>query len=235
MKRDLNMKKFIAIALALCTLLSFVSCGLLTGFDAKGLVQGNLDSIFLNKHSSEYLKRVDLTEEDAQKEYRQGLEIEAQYFASYWGIVEEDFGEVYEDLDEALKNDIVELLDDIYSHTKYELGDVTSSSDRYTVEVTVYPIDIYEKAIDAIENYMPYNAWLDKYENVDTAGLSASEYAAYTTEYGNAIVGLVRTQLNNIGYKDAKSFAIRVERVDEVWGINQEDFDMFDSYVIYYG
>ncbi len=229
------MKKLNFIFVVLCMLVCFVSCSLFSGFDAKGLIQGNLDSVFLNKHSDEYLSMVNLTKEEAQAEYQNGLQIEAQYFASYWGIVEEEFGETYEELDEALKNAIVALLDQIYSHTKYEIGEVTSSSEHYTVEVIVYPIDIYERALNEIENYAPYIAWLDKYADVDVSTFSTAEYAAYTTEYGNVIVDLVKTQLSSINYKDAKSFAIRIDLIDDIWSINQEDFNMFDSYVIYYG
>ncbi len=229
------MKKLSFIFVVLCILVCFVSCSLFSGFDAKGLIQGNLDSVFLNKHSDEYLNMVNLTKEEAQAEYQSGLQIEAQYFASYWGIVEEEFGETYEELDEELKNNIVALLDKIYSYTKYEIGEVTSSSEQYTVEVIVYPIDIYEKALNEIEDYAPYISFWNKYADIDISSLSDAEYAAYTTEYGNIIVDLVKTQLSNVGYKDAKSFAIRIDLIDDMWSINQEDFNTFDSHVIYYG
>ncbi len=228
-------KLIVSIALSLVLLLCLSSCSLFGGFDAKGLVEGNLDSVFLNEHSSEYLRMVDISREEAEADYRAGLEVEAAIFASYWGIVEEAYGESYEDLDEGLKNDIIELLDDIYSHTKYEVGEVTSSSKLYTVEVTVYPIDVLEQAYYAIEEYTPYLTWLEKYAEVDITTMTNAEYATYTTEYGNAIVGLVREQLDNVGYTDARSLAIRVEKVDDYWTINAEDFDTFDYYVIYYG
>lgn len=88
------MKKFttcvLAAVLAIGMLLS-TGCSL---FSDEGrvtdLVQGNLDHVYLGKYDENYLSLVESTEEEAETEYQAGLRYEAEYFAYYFGILDED-------------------------------------------------------------------------------------------------------------------------------------------------
>ena len=57
---------------------------------------------------------------------------------------------------------------------------------------------------------------------------------AYTHEYGRVIVQMMYDRLPNIGYMDEKSMVLQVETIDGVMSINDDDFGIFDSYVISY-
>ena len=230
-------KRFVLLSLVLCTMIALTACNLsplLRGFDVEGYVTGNIDSIYLNKHSKTYLEIVDTTEEIAKQDYLDGLNVAAEYFALYWGIVEPDYGERYDDLSDALKKKITDLLDEIYSHTKYTIGSSSKTDDGYTVEVFVSPINIMELAYDAAADYAPLQAFLNKYADTDFNAMSDADYWAYTHEYGNVIVQLVRDQLPNLGHKDTKSLVMRIEKEDGFYTINNEDWNLFDSYVIYF-
>ena len=75
------MKKIKVIAIVLAAVLCM---GLLSGcgsFSATELVKNNLDLIYLNQYTDDYLTRVGLDKEQADQEYESGLEVEAEYFA----------------------------------------------------------------------------------------------------------------------------------------------------------
>lgn len=230
-------KRAFALGLALVMAVGLSACTGSSEKDVTTLVQGNIDEIYLGEFDADYLKMVDSTEEEAQQAYLDGLEVEAEYFANYWGIVDASYGESYEDLDESLQSDIVDLYKEIYSKSKYEIQPAAKQSDgSYTVKVLVDPIDIMEQAVDLYTNdeYEPLNEFWDKYAETDFSVMSDEDYNAYTYEYGELVVQLVRDQLPNLGYKEQKSQAIQVEKTDDIWSINADDWGIFDSYVIYY-
>ena len=75
-------KKLTVLILTLCAIL-LCSCA---SFDAAGLLQGNLDLIYLNQYTDAYLESVDLTAEEADQQYADGIEAELEYFADYFDI-----------------------------------------------------------------------------------------------------------------------------------------------------
>lgn len=230
-------KRAVALGVALVMAVGLSACTGSSEKDVTTLVQGNIDEIYLGKFDADYLEMVDSTEEEAKQAYLDGLEVEAEYFANYWGIVDASYGESYEDLDESLRADIVDLYKEIYSKSKYEIQPASKQSDgNYTVKVLVDPIDIMEQAVDLYTNdeYEPLNEFWDKYAQTDFSTMSDEDYNAYTHEYGQVVVQLVRDQLPNLGYKEQKSQVLQVEKKDDVWSINADDWGIFDSYVIYY-
>lgn len=233
-----NLKRKAAVlVLMLCMLFSLTACKSSGVEEATTLVQGNIDVIYLGKYDPEYLKLVNSTEETAEQDYLAGLEVEAEYFSYYWGIVDSDLGETYEDLDESFRAELVELYREIYSHSKYEVQEAVKQSDTsYAVKVLIDPIDIMDQAVTLYENdeYEPLNEFRAKYADTDFSLMSDEEYMDYTHEYGEIIVQLVRDQLPNLGYMEQKSQTIQVESVNGVQSINDDDWGIFDSYVIYY-
>ena len=75
------MKRYIKKGLAL-TLSALLCLGVLAGcgssFSATDLVKGNLDLIYLNQYSSEYLDSVNLTKEEADQQYEDGIAVEVE-------------------------------------------------------------------------------------------------------------------------------------------------------------
>ena len=103
------------------------------------LVQGNLDELYLGQYNEDFLQLVDITEAEAEQNYLDGLDVEAQFFAQYFLI---------ENLTDDIKAEIVDLYKEIYSHSRYEVGEATEvDEDTYGVPVTIYPIDIMQSPL----------------------------------------------------------------------------------------
>lgn len=220
----------VALALALSLLMS--GCGLLSmlgGTDEamRDLVQGNLDEIYLGQYNEEFLELTNTTEAEAEQYYLDGLNLEAQYFAQYFLI---------ENLTDEIKAEIVELYKDIYSHSKYEVGEAAKiDDDTYGVPVTVYPMDIIQNVFDEV------SAALDEYN----AGFSDEEYneiisdedayAAYDAGWAEIVIGMVRDAVPGIGYLDPVDMVVQVQLGDdEYWSIADNDFSEVDATMIYY-
>lgn len=242
-------KRVLAVVLALCAMMSLSACGSLgdvvgdvvgglVGEDfATTLVQGNLDAVYLKQFNEDYLETVVDTTEELEQQYLDGILYEAEYFSHYWGIIYSENGETYQDLDESLRASIEELYKEIYSKSKYEVREAARMDENsYAVKVLVDPIDIMEQASDLYhsDEYEPLNTFWTKYAEADLNAMSEEEYWAYTNEYGQVIVQMVKELLPELGYKEQKSQTIQVELVDDYWSINGDDFSVLDSYIIYY-
>ena len=132
-------KPLLALVLAAVMALSLAGCGTLMTDSVGALVQGNLDELYLGQYNEDFLQLVDITEAEAEQNYLDGLDVEAQFFAQYFLI---------ENLTDDIKAEIVDLYKEIYSHSRYEVGEATEvDEDTYGVPVTIYPIDIMQSPL----------------------------------------------------------------------------------------
>lgn len=222
---------FIAIALVLA--LSLSGCGVLSLLGAdptesvRTLVQGNLDEIYLGKYNSDFLELTDTTEEEAEQNYLDGLAVEAQVFAQLCSI---DY------LTDELEAEVVDMYKEIYSHSKYELGEVQKiDDDTYGVQLTIYPIDIMQQLIDASGAAAEeFNAQYSEEEQA-LINSDADAYAAYDEAWARMTIELCRSLIPNIGYMDPVTMLVQVVRdTDGLWVIDDNDFNEIDLNIIYY-
>lgn len=227
-----TVKRAAALGLALCLALGLSACGDKESEQVQKLVQGNLDVIYLNKADPEYLELVESSENEAEQDYLDGLEAEAEYFSRYFSIVNTDYNESYDDLSDELKQAIMDLYDEIYSHTKYEVQPAVKQDDgSYTVKVLIDPINIMQLASDAADSYEAFDEINAKYPDQ----MTDEEWAAYNNEYGMACVDLVRSQMDSLGYLDQKSIVLQYEEdADGYMSINEDDWRKIDEYIIAY-
>ena len=208
-------KRLAALALALALALSLAGCGAMEDV-SRTLVQGNLDEIYLGKYSDEFLELVDITADEAEANYLQGPQTEAEFFTYYFDITYPT---------EELTNELVELYKEIYSHSRYEVGESTKVDDTtYGVQLTIYPIDIMQKVVDQSE---PVITVLNN-QTFDT-------YEAYDAAWAEAFIQLCRDNLDSVGYLDPVEMVVQVKRDDNnVWTIYEDDFQDIDLAMIHY-
>lgn len=229
-----KLKKCLALFVAgVCLLSSLTGCRKAASVIVTSMVQWNMDAVYLGKYDETWIKMVETTKEQCEEDYLTGLEAEAEYFCYYWGITDDYVA--YTDLNEEFRSAVVELLKEIYSHSKYEIQSaVAQGSDSYAVKVIVEPIDIMDQVNNSYDTASVLSAFWEKYTDEDINNMTDEEYIAFSMEYGNIILYLVHEQLDNIGYMDAKTQTVQVELVNDTWTINNDDFIVFDSYIIYY-
>lgn len=221
-----SVKRIAAFVLTLVIAVSLTACGGgVTADDAKMLVQGNLDELYLGKFDADYLKLVDSSEEESQQSYQDGLEVEAEVFAYYFDI---------ENLTDELKAEIVDLYKDIYAQSKYTVGDASKLDEStYAVKVTVSPLDIFVLVNDAFDEAL--QPFYDKYASVDISAMSDDEYDAYDKEWAEAVINLCKEKLPEMGYLEERSLVIQVTLdEDDYWTMSGDDFYNLDEIIIEY-
>lgn len=234
------MKKSLISILILFIAIGLFACG---GTDTmRTLLNGNLDAIYLGKASQEYLDIINSTPEEEEKDYLEGLERESEFFCYYFDIIDSSLGESYETMRDETKTRIIDMYKQIYDKSKYETEKSIKQADgSYIVNLTIEPIDIMEQVYNDLINgtYAPYEEFNEKYKDTNFNAMSDDEFAKfleeYTDEYANIIIDCVYSHLPNLGYTEAKKIPVRIQRdSDEVYSINQDDWNKIDDYMIYY-
>lgn len=217
------MKKMLALVLG-----AAVCAGLLTGcgssISASEIVKNTLDAVYLDQYTDDFLKRIDLTKEEAHQGYEQGIQTEVQYFAGYFNI----------DLDlcdSSISDEIADLYHQIYPHSKYEVGDTSINGETYLVSLTVYPIDVIDQAMahstEFAENWQ---------ERIDSGEFDNMTVAQAEEAWANAIIDLVSVQLDSIGYLEPQTISVQlVKDGDGFYSIDSGDFERIDALMIDYG
>lgn len=218
-----TMKKVLALVLGAVLCLGVLAgCG--SSFSAADLVQGNLDLIYLNKYTEDYLKSVDLTASQADEQYEAGIAVEVDYFSTYFELV-------LESCDESIEPQLIEMYHQIYDHSKYEVGGVSKNGDTYLVELTVYPIDIMQKVVEEdLDGFL--TTWS---ERISAGEIDVNDEAALETAWAQSVIDLVSARISTIGYLDAETISVQVVKNEEgVYTIDDSDFSCIDSLIISY-
>ena len=209
-----------ACAAVLSLLIVFCSCSA-SRSHIGAYVQGSLDSMYLNKNSEEYLEMVGSTVAECEKEYEQYIRNEVEYFEAFMDISNVS-DETYQRMADIFKN--------LYSKCRYEVGEVTKSSDRYLVSVTVYPIDVISKAeeekIPAFEK-----AFGDKMANGKFDKLSDLEREEL---WADGIISAVGSEMDNLGYLEPVTISLQVIEEEDGYILSSDDLVRMDELVIQY-
>ena len=212
----------ILTALLLC-MTALCGCG--DSFDAAALLRGNLDLIYRNEYTPEFLESAGFSPEEAEQKYRDGIEAELEVFGDYFGVDLTLCGE-------EAKEKIRAFYRTAYSHAKYEVGSAVKGEDVYTVEVTVQPIDIMQKfrQLDA-DAFMA--AWELRYRSGEFDAMSSGEYE---TAWLTAVLEALRPRLEDVGHLAAETVPVRVEKSGEdgVYSVSAEDLGRIDGLMIGY-
>lgn len=213
-------KRVCVCAAVLSLLIALCSCSA-SRSHIGAYVQGSLDSMYLNKNSEEYLDMVGSTVAECEKEYEQYIRNEVEYF--------EDFMDISNVSDETYQR-MADIFKKLYSKCKYEVGEVTKSSDRYLVSVTVYPIDVISKAEE--ENIPAFEKEFgDKMANGELDELTDLEREEL---WADGIISAVESEMDNLGYLEPVTISLQVIEEEDGYILSSDDLVRMDELVIQY-
>ena len=224
-------ERIAAAGLALTLALPLAACGesgssgKVNEEKATALVQGNLDEIYLGKFDPDYLELVDITENEAEETYLEGLEVEAETFMYYFNI---------EYPTDELKEEIIELYKKIYATSKYTVNPATKLDDNtFAVKVEVEPIDIVQLVNGEWDKTT--EKFYEKYPSEVQRAMSRSEYQAMDKEWAALILKAFQDKLPEIGNMTPQSIVVSLEKdEDGYYSLNEKDFAALDALIIDY-
>lgn len=195
----------------------------------KNYVQGYLDLTYQGQFNPDYLQEMDLTQEQAQERYEQGIEMEVEFFESAIGVFDYPTEEITQRL--------TQLYQDIYSHSDYTVISANKmDSGNYVVEVTVRPIDLMTNFtsddFQAIFEQVMADMGITTQEQLEA--MSEEDYQKADNVYAEKVLALLEREMANVGNGEEKSFTVQIEDDGDMWSPSQDDFDAIDLAIIDY-
>ncbi|MBE6940293.1 MAG: hypothetical protein E7457_05695 [Ruminococcaceae bacterium] len=222
-------KRISAFFLALSLALGLCGCSAALGDrlleqQAIALVQGNVDELYLGKFSEEYMESVGSTEEECLANYKDGLAIEAEYFAGYFGI---------EYLTDEIEKAIISLYHDIYSHSSYTVGSASKLDDNtVVVKMEVQPIDLFVQVLETFQEDMA--DFYAQYPSEMVDAMDEAAYQAYDAHWAQEVIALCRKALPNLGHEQTVTLTVQVVLTDDYWQISDASMADINEAIITY-
>lgn len=195
----------------------------------KNYVQGHLDLTYKGQANEDFLRELDLTEEEAMERYEQGIQVETEFFQSAIGL--------FDYPTEAVKEQLTEMYKQIYSHSEYTVVSANKmDSGNYVVEVTVSPIDVMTQVTP--EDFQAIFEQVLAEQGITSQGqleaMSEEEYEKVDQLYTQRVLQLVEEKMGNIGNGEEESFTVQIVNEGDIWTPSQDDFDAIDLAMIDY-
>lgn len=228
------MKKLLAALLTLVFTLTACGGGGLTTFDAETYLRGQLNATYLGEFDETWLEQVDLTEEEAQQAYEAGLDLEYQYFSSFF-----QFDEAY--VSEESRQAVKALLAELYQNSRVEVSSAAKSGKGFTLQVKIQPVDLIALVSDTyMEAYAAeFSARYADTNLEDLESMTEAEQTAFWTVYENdwvtGIVELIRSHFSELGHREAVTMVVQFLPDEEgCFSIPETDFANLDALVLAY-
>ncbi|MCH5265087.1 MAG: hypothetical protein J1F02_04255 [Lachnospiraceae bacterium] len=199
------MKKVQPVLLSFFLIMCLTACSLFS-FDASGYTKACLDAT-LHGDFTEYAEFVDVSVEDAQKDFDETLEMDISRIFN--GIT----------LNDDLKQKYKELLKEIYAQCKYEVGEASTNEDgSYSVPVTTQKLIVFKGVAEATDKQ------LKKFKKNSKKSPSMDEL---TEKYLQLTYDELTKNLKSVTYEDPQVITITVQAAtgnSRVYQIAREDY-----------
>jgi hypothetical protein len=186
-------------------------------------VQSLLDVSY--KHdASGYLEYVDDTEEAVEEYYEDTMEYWAYELADYFQMVL---------INDEVEERMVNLTEEIFAQARYEVEDAVKTSDYYTVQVTIEPLNFTSQVYDEVVAYaQDFQSRSDEGEYGDYQN-NEDDYTAWEVIYANGVMDILDTYVDHLEYADPVERIVKISVAEDgTYGISSEDQNDLESYLI---
>ncbi len=219
------MKKFLKsltlLALVFTMIMSMAGCSLFGGFDAQTFITGEIESNYLNIHSDEYLATLAdaYTIEELEAYYNDNMSMIGEYFLIYLGA--DTTSVAPETLERATT-----LFKNIYSNTKFEVSEAVNTDTGYSVDVTIYPIDVIVNTItDAYFTDLSDRMLADS-AVIDMTDEQLNEYLI------NDLLTTLETALTTVGHLEPQTFTMVITEKAEYYEADENTWIEIDAAIL---
>lgn len=211
-------KKIIA-----CLLILMMTASILAGcsqrFDCSGYIKGMLDAMYKGDFAR-HVTDTQTSKDEVEEIYLEGIDIESQVLLDFLGLTKED-------LPDDVYNEVMELMKDIYSYSKYEVKE--ADKDGY-VDIVITPIDIYNDVYEEIMNFG--TEFAERNNNYEFSDYTDEEYIH---AFMDPVIEIFRKHLDPIAYSDPVTITVHVvPDSNNVYGITDEKQQEIDMTLINY-
>ncbi len=215
---NLKHKRFGVLALCLIIVFSLTGCSNKWEKTYQNYVKSLIAINYLGA-TEDYVKATGANQADADALYEENMEHLADNILAYYDVTISDVS--------GAKQGYIDLAKNIYSKINYKVDKATEANGVYTVDVTIYPINIFAQTNDAVI------AYVDKF-NQDVAAGVYNDFTLeqYETEFSNGLLAILNDACLNMTYADPVVITVTIIEDDDIYYISDEDFLAIDAAMI---
>ena len=215
---NLKHKRFGVLALCLIIVFSLTGCSSKWEKTYQNYVKSLIAINYLGA-TEDYVKATGANQADADALYEENMEHLADNILAYYDVTISDVS--------GAKQGYIDLAKNIYSKINYKVDKAVESDGVYTVDVTIYPINIFAQTNDAVI------AYVNKF-NQDVAAGVYNDYTMeqYETEFSNGLLAILNDACLNMTYADPVVITVTIVEDDDIYYISDEDFLAIDAAMI---
>lgn len=204
--------------------LSFIILFSLTGCSAKeeSRYQDYVNSLIAINYlgaKEDYIAATGANQADADALYERNMEHLADNIISYYGITISDVS--------GAKQGYIDLAKNIYSKINYKVDKAKKNNGVYTVDVTIYPINIFSQTKEQVIAYV-------EHFNQEVANGTYNDYTLeqYETTFSDGLLSILNLGCLNMTYGDPVVITVTIIEDDNEYYISDEDFLALDAAMI---
>ncbi len=209
--------KTVFIVILTIVLLGFTSCA--GGLTPQEYIQYEMDASYKNIYSNKLLNiyTSDITQQTLIETYNENMKRDALLFLSATCGVDTEI------LTEQTIENGASIFKTIYESAKYDIGESEESGDNFTVNMTIYPINI-------IVNTITQDFYDAKIEEIYTQhNLSEQELE---NEFANAMLNELKQNLASLGYEEPVKITVLLENKGDYFELSAQSWQEIDSNVL---
>ncbi len=205
------------IVILTSVLLSFTSCT--GGLTPQEYIQYEMDASYKNTYNNKLLNiyTSDITQQTLIETYNENMKRDALLFLSTTCGVNTDI------LTEQTIEKGASIFKTIYESAKYDIGDSEESGDNFTVDMTIYPINI-------IVNTITQEFYDEQIEKIYTQhNLSEQELE---NEFAIAMLSAVQDNISNLSYAPAVNITVLLENKGDYFELSLQSWQEIESNIL---
>lgn len=159
------------------------------------------------------------SKQDAEALYESNIEYFADQIISYYNVTLSDAS--------TMRDEYVKLAKNIYSKVNYSVSAPYQNGDTYFVDVTIYPIDIFNQTYDDVYNYVS-----DFNTGVQNGDYNSYTLEQYETEFSTGLLNILNTACIDVKYADPVTITVEIIEDGNSFYISDADFQAIDAAMI---
>ncbi|MBE5943850.1 MAG: hypothetical protein E7258_02910 [Lachnospiraceae bacterium] len=215
---NLKNKRLLVVGLCLVMIFSLSGCGDKKEKTYQNYVKSLIAINYLGA-TEDYINSTGANKADAEALYNENMEHLANNILAYYHVTISDVSDA--------KKGYIELAKSIYSKVNYKVSPAKKSGDSYTVDVTIYPINIFTQTHDQVL------AYVEKF-NTEVANGAYNDYTLeqYESTFSDGLLTILNDGCLNMTYADPVVITVTIIEEGDIYYISDEDFLAIDAAMI---
>ena len=211
-------KRMLVIAISLMSLFGLTGCEKQEAKTYQNYVKSLIAINYLGA-TDDYIEATGANKADAEALYQKNMEHLANNILTYYDVTISDVS--------GAKEGYIQLAKNIYSKANYKVAKAVEENGKYTVDVTIYPIDLFNQTSNQVV------AYVEKF-NKDVADGVYNDYTMeeYETAFSEGLLTILNEGCLNMTYAAPVTITVSIIEEEDYYYISDQDFLAIDAAMI---